>query len=64
MWGMPEVLVILAAVLAALGGYRLLRRRAHPASPPEDPHLLVPAYRRGGPRGRSGAVALEEPDDN
>jgi len=42
---------------------RLLRPRA-PAEPAEDPFSFVPAPRRIGPKGKSGAVALEEPEED
>ena len=34
------------------------------AEPVDDPFSLVPAPRKRGPRERSGAVALEEPDND
>jgi len=42
---------------------RLLRPRA-PAEPADDPFALVSAPLKRGPKGRSGAVAVEEPDDD
>lgn len=42
---------------------KLLRSRA-PAEPADDPMALVPASRRRGPKGRAGAVAVEEPKDD
>jgi len=33
-----------------------------PANPAEDPLSYVPAPHGGGPKGRSGAVALQEPE--
>jgi hypothetical protein len=55
-------------VIAALGlvwwlSRRLLRPKAS-ADPAEDPFSLVPASRGMGPKGRSGAVALEEPEED
>lgn len=35
-----------------------------PAEPVDDPFASVPAPRRRGPKGKAGAVALEEPDDD
>jgi len=32
--------------------------------PTEDPFAYVPSPRRNGPRSRSGAVAVEEPDED
>jgi len=34
------------------------------AEPIDDPFSRVPAYRNRPPRGRSGAMALAEPDDD
>ena len=42
---------------------KLLRPRA-PAEPADDPMALVPASRKRGPKGRAGAVAVEEPGDD
>lgn len=41
---------------------RLLGKR--PAPPPRDPYAGVRAPLKKGPPNRSGAVALEEPDEN
>jgi hypothetical protein len=35
-----------------------------PANPAEDPLSYVPAPNAKGPKGRSGAVALQEPEDD
>lgn len=43
--------------------YRLLRPKA-PADPAEEPLSFVPASLRKGPKGRPGAVALEEPEED
>ncbi len=40
----------------------LWRRR--PAAEPPDPLAYRVAPARGGPKGRSGAVAVEEPEDD
>jgi len=63
-------------VLIALGAlwlvWRFVARLFQPGQPAEpaetepidDPHARVPAPRRNSPRGRSGAVAVEEPEDD
>src|SRR5438093_77250 len=58
-----EVLIVLATFwLVWRLVTKILRPRA-PAEPAEEPFAPVPANRKQGPRGRSGAVALEEPDE-
>jgi hypothetical protein len=60
-----EVLTVLA-ILGLAGWFlrRLLRPKA-PAEPADDPFSFVPVPRGMPPKGRSGAVALEEPwEDN
>jgi hypothetical protein len=37
---------------------------SQPAEPVDDPFSLVPAPRKDGPKGRVGAVALEEPEED
>ena len=39
------------------------RRKAEPAGPPEDPYAYRLAPVRPGPKGRSGAAAVAEPDE-
>jgi hypothetical protein len=59
-----EILIaILAATLAWWLIGRMLRPRA-PAEPSDDPLSPVGAPVRRGPKGRAGAVALEEPDED
>lgn len=59
-----ELLIVLAAMwLVWRFIARLLRPRA-PAEPAEEPFSEVPASRARGPKGRSGAVAIAEPDDD
>ncbi len=59
-----EVLTLLLALcLAGWLLHRLLRPKA-PADPAEDPFSLVPVPRGMRPKGRSGAVALEEPKED
>jgi hypothetical protein len=63
---MSIFLEILSAVLAIGVVWWLIRRLLRPAAPAEpvdDPFALVPAPRKRGPKGRSGAVALEEPEE-
>jgi hypothetical protein len=58
-----EVLTVLATLGLALWFLgRLLRPKA-PAEPAEDPFSRVSAPRMVGPKGKHGAVALEEPQD-
>ncbi len=57
-----EILIAILAV--ALLGW-LIRKRLRPQAPAEpvdDPFAPVTAPRKRGPKTRSGAVALEEPD--
>jgi hypothetical protein len=59
-----EVLtVLLSLCLAGWFLRRLLRPRA-PAEPAEDTFSFVPVPRRIEPKGKSGAVALEEPEED
>jgi hypothetical protein len=55
--------VIAALALVWWLSRRLLRPKAS-ADPAEDPFSFVPAYLGMGPKGRSGAVALEEPEED
>jgi hypothetical protein len=58
---------ILIALLALWAVWRFVRRALRPGSPAEpvdDPFAPVPATRKGGPKGKAAAVAIEEPDDN
>jgi hypothetical protein len=43
---------------------KLLARVASPPPEPDDPYAGVRAPVNRGPKGRSGAVALAEPDEN
>ncbi len=59
-----EVLtVLLALCLAGWLLHRLLRPKAR-ADAAEDPFSLVSVPREMRPKGRSGAVALEEPEED
>ena len=59
-----EVLTVLAAICLTWWVLRRLIRPKAPADPAEDPFSFVPAPRGRGPRGKSGAVALEEPEED
>jgi hypothetical protein len=59
-----EVLSVIAALCLTLWLLRKLLRPKAPADPAEDPFSLVPAPRGMGPKGKSGAVALEEPEED
>jgi hypothetical protein len=64
---MAAFLQILIAALAAWSAWWLIRRLTRlraPAEPADDPMALVPASRKSGPRGKAGAVAVEEPSDD
>jgi hypothetical protein len=58
---------VLTALLALGFTWWMLRRLLRPkasADPAEDPYSSVPAPRGMGPKGKSGAVALEEPEED
>jgi hypothetical protein len=59
-----EVLAALAAFCLAWWLLRRLLRPKAPADPAEDPFSFVLAPRGLGPKGKSGAVALEEPEED
>jgi hypothetical protein len=59
-----EVLTALAALCLAWWLLRKLLRPKAPADPAEDPFSFVLAPRGMGPKGKSGAVALEEPEED
>jgi hypothetical protein len=59
-----EVLTAIAALCLAWWLLRRLLRPKAPADPAEDPFSFVPALRGMGPKGKSGAVALEEPEED
>ncbi len=58
------LLVALAALWLVWRFVAALFRPHQPAEPVDDPFASVPAPRKRGPKGRTGAVALEEPEDN
>jgi hypothetical protein len=57
-------LIALAALWLVWRFVGALFRPHQPAEPVDDPFALVTAPRKRGPKGRTGAVALEEPDDD
>jgi len=59
-----QVLTVLAILGLALWFLSRLLRPKAPAEPAEDPFAFVPAPRGMRPKGRSGAVALEEPGED
>jgi hypothetical protein len=59
-----EVLTVLATLGLAWWLFRRLLRPKAPADPAEDPFSFVPAPRGMRPKGRAGAVALEEPEED
>jgi hypothetical protein len=64
MIGFLEVLTVIAALCVACWLLRRLLRPKAPADPAEDPFSFVLAPRGMGPKGKSGAVALEEPEED
>jgi len=66
---MTTFLATLALIVSCLAFLLLIHSiRTHadpaPANPSEDPLSYVPSPLRKGPPGRSGAVALVEPEDD
>jgi hypothetical protein len=59
-----EVLTVVLGFCFALWLFRNILRPKAPADPAEDPFSFVPVRRGKGPKGRSGAVALEEPEED
>jgi hypothetical protein len=59
-----EVLTALAPVCLAWWLLRGFLRPQAPADPAEDPFWFVPVPRGMGPKAKSGAVALEEPEED
>jgi hypothetical protein len=59
-----EVMTVLAILSLAWWFLRRLLRPKAPAEPAEDPFSFVPVPRGMAPKGRSGAVALEEPEED
>jgi hypothetical protein len=60
-------LEVLTAIAALCFAWWLLRKRLRPkapADPAEDPFSCVPVPHGMGPKGRSGAVALREPEED
>jgi len=63
---MSTFLAVLIALAAVWFVWRFLRTLFHPRQPagPVDPYSSVREPRNGSPRLRSGAVAIEEPEDD
>jgi hypothetical protein len=59
-----EVLTVLATLCLAWWFVRKLLRPKAPADPAEEPFSFVTAPRGMRPKGRAGAVALEEPEED
>ena len=59
MWGIIAAIAVLFALWAL---WRLSRRKPAPAEPAETVNVREPVPKR--PLNRSGAVALEEPDEH
>jgi hypothetical protein len=59
-----EVLTSLAALCLAWWLLRILLRPKAPADPAEEPFSFVPVPRGMRPKGKSGAIALEEPEED
>jgi hypothetical protein len=57
------VFVIVVAVLWFVWRFVTALWSPHQQGEPMGPDSFVPATRKGGPRGRGAAVALDEPDD-
>ncbi len=64
MTGFLEAVTVLAAFCLAWWLLRILLRSKAPADPADDPFSFVPAVPGMGPKGKSGAVALEEPEED
>jgi hypothetical protein len=57
-------LIAMAAVGLTWRFVRSLFEPRQPAEPVDDPFSFIPVVRKRGLKGRTGAVALEEPEDN
>lgn len=58
------VLVLIMAVWLIWRFVASLFQPHQPAEPVDDPLAYVPAPKKNSPKGRAGAVAVEEPDDD
>jgi hypothetical protein len=58
------ILITLGALWFVWRVIRLLFLPSQLEEPVDDPLSLVPAPRKRGPKGRAGAVALEEPEED
>jgi hypothetical protein len=59
-----EILIVVVAVWFVWRSVRSLFQPSLPVDPVDDPFAFVPAPRKDSPKGKSGAVALEEPEDD
>ena len=59
-----EILIAVFAVWFTWWSIRRMFRPHAPAEPAEDPFASVGAPVRRGPKGRAGAVAVDEPEDD
>jgi hypothetical protein len=59
-----EILIVVIAVWFVWRSVRSLFQPHQPVDPVDDPFAFVPAPRKDSPKGKSGAVALEEPEDD
>jgi len=59
-----EILIVVIAVWFVWRSVRPLFQPHQPVDPVDDPFAFVPAPRKDSPKGKSGAVALEEPEDD
>jgi len=59
-----ELLIAVAALWLVWRLIVMMLRPHAPAEPAEDPLAEVPVSRKRGPKGRFGAVAVAEPDDD
>jgi hypothetical protein len=59
-----EILIAAVAVWFVWRFVSALFKPRQPVDPVDDPFAEVPALRKGSPKGRSGAVALEAPEED
>jgi hypothetical protein len=59
-----EIMIAVAAAWLVWRFVSALFQPGQPIDPVEDPFAMVGAPRKNPPKGRSGAVALEEPEED